>query len=273
MTNSNDLHERIIKKWDLNNWWQILISCEDIASKVAVKIKIGNNIDNVIIKNYTRIILSLREMYTLLLNGYPDGALSIARNIYEISIITQFIYKNYISNKNLIDRYSVDQDVKAYRNKRELYKILINRGSEFDFLKEHQRECSQQLKNLEKSYGNIYAEYWWANGVLNSKRISFRQIDLSVNNDKLLRVLYNRACISIHASSMGSVALLGRDNEKGDRLYSSHTEDGFEAPLLLGMISLENITDIFCDYWNLNKSDIYQYQADLYSSYITRVFV
>lgn len=266
-------YQVIRERWKLDKWMNCISKGDDVAEGLSNKIKIEDNIENVILKNCAWAILSLKEMFVLLLHGYPDGALVLARNVYEAAIITQFIYKNYLASSDLIERFFVDQNVKAYRNRKELYEAISKQFPDLDWPKKSIEKCKQSLTDLTEKYGNIKGQYWWAqkNFSLSKKPVSFSQIDNAINGDKLLRSLYERACIGIHISS-ASPFLLGRNNEEGNRLYTSATDEGFEAPLLLGMISFENIVDILCYHWKLKKGDLFPNMETEYREYAQNVF-
>ena len=82
---------KVVEKWNLREWWDRATCVEDVIAKITETKQSSRNIEQVLIFNYGRTVLCIKEILTLLMHGYPDGALSIARTVYEIMIITKFI--------------------------------------------------------------------------------------------------------------------------------------------------------------------------------------
>lgn len=262
------------KKWRLDVWMKQISNVEDCISDIAGHKKVANDIDNILLRNYARIVICLKEILTLLDHGFPDGALSIARTVYEISILSAFLYKKYKEGdaQELIERYFVDQDVKAYKNLKLLHEGISKQPDASEHWKKKAQELEVKLQTIKKKYGSVDGEYWWASVSFDGKKPSFARIDQHINDDFMLRMLYKRACIAIHASAMGSFALLGRENENGNIIYTTQTDKGFEIPLLLGMISYERFVDILCDYWDLNKDCLMCNMEEMYQEYVKCCF-
>ena len=71
----------------------------------------------------------MREIIHLSAFGYPDGALSLARNIYEHVIILAF-FENHKSDNdfgNYVDDYYVDYDIQRNKALQQsaLYKVSL----------------------------------------------------------------------------------------------------------------------------------------------------
>lgn len=258
------------EQWKLDIWMERINKVEVCVASIAEQKKSAHDIDNILIRNYGRIALCLREVLVLLCHGYPDGALSIARTVYEINILTQFIYSKFIegNSQELIERYFADHNVKAYRNLKRLHEDISQTPDVPKLWKEKAKDFDGKLKELKSQYGKINEEYWWANICFNGKRTTFSMIDEEVNEDYLLRMIYKRACIGIHASAMGAFALLGRENGDGNIIYTSQTDKGFESPLLLGMISHDCFVEILCDYWKIDKTQLICDMNTTYQEYI-----
>ena len=76
-----ELFSNTIQKWSLELWWSITDNFDDVMEQIVSNKEAQKLYEYAIVKNIGKIITSTREMLTLLLNGYPDGALSIARTI------------------------------------------------------------------------------------------------------------------------------------------------------------------------------------------------
>lgn len=192
---------------------------------------------NLVYQTMGKAILTMREILVLLYNGYPDGALSRGRTIYEQAVILTFIEKNLDAHGNeLLERYYDDYQVKRISNLLEVRRFFLQ-ADNLDLKKKLQnglREMEQKQAALKDKYSEkkSFSQYWWANVAIPSA--SFAK--LSKDSDfGFLQILYNRACISTHSSAMGDFALLGRDNPDGSKIFTSPTFDGFESPLFLAL--------------------------------------
>ena len=282
------LEQEKIEEWHLQEWWDRVDKVEDEVIKIVRTKRVEMNIDRMFITNYGKLVLSIREILTLLKNGYPDGALSIARTVYEIMILTKFIYQKYEEDNDtdLIERYFADHNVKVYKHYLNYYKRLykntldgIKIENSVDDLKTKigckVDEYETKLKELREKYKKIDIQYWWASKEFKG-RVNFQVIDNSTNDECVLRMLYERACVGIHASALGTYALLGRENEFGNIIYTTPTDSGFEAPLLLGMVSHDMFVEMLCKYFEAkseiilsNSSDLDVYE--LYNEYVGRI--
>lgn len=260
--------EKIVEKWNLRDWWNRVDAVEDVIAEIAETKQSIGDINQLLLFNYGRVVLCLKEILTLLMHGYPDGALSIARTVYEIMILTKFIYQKYEENNNtdLIELYFGDHNVKAYKPLLKLHKWMYSSNPNMVGVKWMIDNLKKEINILRKKYGKIDSQYWWAQKEFD-KRVSFKMIDAAVNDETFIRILYERACIGIHASSMGSAALLGRENQLGNIIYTTPTECGFEAPLLLGMVSHDMLVEILCKHWGLDVDALLSDMNDLYEEY------
>lgn len=262
-----------IEKWNINEWWERIENVEDVIADRAVQHQTSRDINELLFFNYGRVVLCLKEILTLLINGYPDGALAIARTVYEICTLTKFIYKKYEGDNNtdLIERYFADGNIKATKPLLKLNSGLSKIRPDIINLKDRVKELKKSLKNMRRRYGEIDTQYWWAREEF-EECVTFKKIDDSVNDDFFMRVLYERACIGIHASSIGSYALLGRQNESGNIIYTTPTDDGFEVPLLLSMVCHDQIVHILCKHWGLNEEELLPDVSQQYEKYLGKLF-
>ena len=104
--------EKIKSIYKLNVLEDILEKCEEDISKEITKLQVKESDDNINFLLYTlgKSFVSIREVIILCWAGFPDGALSIARNIYEQLIITNYIEDNTkrTSSEHILKRYNED---------------------------------------------------------------------------------------------------------------------------------------------------------------------
>lgn len=61
-------------------------------------------------------MINIKEILCLLCYGYPDGALSRARNVYEQMVNLKFIamYQEIGEHQDIVERYFADYDVQIH---------------------------------------------------------------------------------------------------------------------------------------------------------------
>lgn len=253
-------------KWKLAYYCEIVKKCEDIIANEAIKWKTANDYNYYLFSTYAKAILVVKESLCLLQNGYPDGALSRAREVYEQMVIVMYIDNNY--SDELIERYFADYYLKVYKNRKFLYEKL--KDIDILFKEKYQKledECMQKINDLKQQYGVNTNDYWW---VLDKSVNSFMNLQDKIGAE-LLIILYKRACISTHAGALSDIALLGRDNKGGSLLRTDQTWEGFEAPILLLMVSFDVLTHVIFKHFNLELPDEYGLK-EKYSLYWETVF-
>ena len=239
-------------RWSLKFYEDTINKCEDIIAEEAGKWKTADDINYYFLSTYAKAILTTRESLCLLENGYPDGALSRAREVYEQMVIAFYINNNY--SDELIERYYADYELKVYKYRKLSYEnikeVHIICKEDYQNL---ENECSQKINNLKRQYGKMRGDYWW---VLDRNINNFNDIQDNVGAD-LLIILYKRACISTHAGALSDIALLGRDNKEGSLLRTDQTWEGFETPIILLMGSFDVLTNTVFEHFKLELPDGY----------------
>ncbi|MFR8872631.1 MAG: DUF5677 domain-containing protein [Oscillospiraceae bacterium] len=164
--------------------------------------------------------------------GYPDGALSLARNIYEHVIILAF-FENHKSDNdfgNYVDDYYVDYDIQ--RNKALQYESK-NCTQDAEALTALKNELDQ-LKQT--AHHRVAGDYWWS-GSSNFGQLVKAAI-ASVPDERGKRFLhglhftYKRACVAIHSSCIGNTLRLGVDPDFCWNRYFSYNKGAFAAAVV-----------------------------------------
>ena len=239
-------------KWDLKFYQETVNNCEDIIAEEAINWKTADDINYYYLSTYAKAILTARETLCLLWNGYPDGALSRAREVYERMVITFYINNNY--SDELMGRYFANHKLSAYKIQKLLYEQLKNIVCvQKEPYQQLENDCKQKIDQIKLQYGKINGDYWW---VLDNKINSFNDMQDNVGVGLLL-ILYKRACISTHAGALSDIALLGRDNKEGSLLRTDQTEEGFETPILLLLGSFDILTQIVFKHFNIDLPNGY----------------
>ena len=233
------------EQWRLYDLDAVINAIEDdIASAIDAK-KISTNQDymNIILRTAGRSIVSMREILQLSAHGYPDGALAIARNIYENLIILAF-FENQKNSKNFsdyIEDYHAD-----FEFKRISAWIYESKYCKHDTT-ETQR-LNDELNVLKKNaHHKCEGDYWWSGHKSFSQLV--KSAIRSVPDERgqhflhTLHLTYKRACVSIHSSCMGNTLRLGTEPDFAG-ISTAPTQNGHALPLWFATVSLIYIVGV-----------------------------
>ena len=84
---------------------------DEIRNKLAqISVVEESTLRYAIIRLFIRATLSMCEIYTLMNNGYPEGAFALSRQIYEAIVLMDCLAK-YGSDEAMIERYFDDIEI------------------------------------------------------------------------------------------------------------------------------------------------------------------
>ncbi len=257
---SKEFFSECVNKWRLDELTQIIDRFEsDMAYYVKVNhVQTAQNYPNMLLFTASKSILTFREVVTLCLNGYSDGALSLTRNLYEQLITLMFLEfkENKSDFPSIIENYFIDHDICRLK--------ALKYEAEYCFDNEEMKDkIENQLKQIKQTVNNKCSQdYWWAgkNGfkdmvdtVMNSLEEKVAGASKTIAK---LHLLYKRACVSIHASSMGNSVRLGIDNSL-PIIDTSPNLNGQAIPLYFAASTFRYICCKICSKLNIayNKYD------------------
>lgn len=235
------------KLWKLDDLDLIVDSVESyiVDTVQAQHIKAENNYLNILLFTFGKSIMTMREIICLSTFGFPDGALSLARNIYEEFIIVSFFEKHRQDSdfQNYVDDYYLDYNIQ--RNK-----ALRYEAAHFDNSTELKEIDDETTKAESSSHHKITKQdFWWAG------KGSFANVADDIQNSETdpaiktflarLHFAYKRACASIHASCLGNMLRLGVDSNYTG-IDNSPKTNGHELPLYLATCAFILIVSITC---------------------------
>ena len=147
------------KLWKLDDLSLIVDSVESyvLDAMQAQHIKTGNNYLNILLFAFGKSVATMREIICLSTFGFPDGALSLARNVYEEFIVVSFFEKHRQDNnfQNYVDDFCLDYNIQRNR-------ALRYEAAHFDNstgLKEIENETT---KAKSASHHKITKQdFWW----------------------------------------------------------------------------------------------------------------
>lgn len=247
--------EDVTTFYKLNELEQILAKCEDDISSRIEELELKETEDNLNFLLYTigKSFVTTREIILLCWSGFPDGALALARNIYEQLIITLYIEKNseQASLTDILHRYNADYSFQRAK--------CLKYEAQYLSKDKDQLEKYQSVIDEIRTQNNIkkIKDYWWAA----EKGTSFLEICESVIEDnkemepllRLMHLMYKRACLSLHSSCMGNRIRLGSDCSGIDM---GPWEKGQENALFLSTASLVYIVSVTYQAMGLVGDDV-----------------
>lgn len=203
-------------------------------------IKRDNDYLNLVLDTAAKSIVSIREVLCLCNCGFPDGALSLARNICEQFFILSYFesVKGTEEFDNSLHDYYLDYDIQRVKKNK-------NAVERFDESKVEELDCElNELK--QKKISNKKGNYWWAN--VNSFK-DLCDVIICNTEDETKGLIYNllwgydRACVSLHASCLGNSVRLIYDKDS-KAVDTSPSVKGHSMPLWLSVTSFIWISSV-----------------------------
>lgn len=117
----------IIEKWKLDIFMNVVDRFDDdLAEKTHHKITVGIDYQTILLHIAGKSILIMREILTLCAHGYPDGALSLGRNLYEQMMIAAFfeIHKEDLDFHEYVENFFLSSEVQRYKCLRYIEKYI-----------------------------------------------------------------------------------------------------------------------------------------------------
>ncbi|MDD2888567.1 MAG: DUF5677 domain-containing protein [Aliarcobacter sp.] len=187
----------------------------------------NNYLNYSLIKLTTRAIQVSKEILILLRHGFASGANARWRTLYEICAVSSFLIDkgDNVTAKKYLD-FSIIESLR---------KEKINEDNEAIKL------LQNEVDSLVKKYGEPYkiGDFGWAASILNQKKVTFFDIEKSINFSNM-RLIYKNACDDIHSGSLRLFYQLGLKNDEQD-LLSGSSNLGISEPCHFTSITLNVI--------------------------------
>ncbi len=147
----------------------------------------------------------MKEIFTLLCHGYPDGAEGRWRTLHELSVISTIISNSDIETAQ---RYIDYECVEVYKNVS--YYVEFNGGQ---ILQTDLKDMSNDYERVVNLYGRSFKNsYGWATKILEKNRPSFKDLEECADLHNV-RTDYKLACSNIHAGPHGVYKRLGLNSD------------------------------------------------------------
>lgn len=241
-----------IEKWKLDDFMMIVDDFEDeFADTVHHKVYIDNDYRTVLLHIVGKSLVTAREILTLCAHGYPDGALSIGRNLYEQMIIVSFfeMHKNDEDFQGYVDDFFLSYNVQRNKCLRAIDKYLPESNiSELD---------TEWEKLRKRTTRKLCGDYWWTGYSSFSDLVNHvmaHQTDSALQNFLGIHYMrYKRACVSLHAGCMGNSSRVG-SNTDFNVVDTAPTVCGQSTPLVYASVSLITIIGLVCTNFQIESA-------------------
>jgi len=238
-----------VTRWKLDDLVEIVDEFDERMCDYInyAKIRFMHDYKNTLIFMSGKCIVTMKEIICLVQCGYPDGALVLARNMYEQFILARFFEKHKVENdfQNYVEDFWLDYEIKQVKFLRIEAERIRKNDEEKMRLSEKISQLQLKAHRHEKNKKN--SEYWWAG------HRTFKDIVDEVNKEpmseewdtfvNILHLMYKRACIATHASCPGNAIRLGNDSQFCGVDNSPH-DKGHSISLLMATYAFSYILQV-----------------------------
>lgn len=191
-----------------------------------------------VISNHARAIQTAREILSLMIAGFPDGAMGRWRTLHEIAVVSFFISK---AGSATAERYILHDRVVAHRRAKNYmdHHKRANLGpieqSTLDALKAaHDEVIRAHGPEMKQDYG-------WALGAVPGSRPTFAQLEESLGLDHW-RPRYKWATTNTHGSYRSLNSTLATSESETPVLAVGESNSGMTDPAHMTAIALNTAT-------------------------------
>lgn len=239
--------------WRLDELNGLINSFDEAIGNMVVERQIVEALDysNILLSIAGKAIVTSREIICLTSYGFADGAMSLARTLYEHFIIVDFLYYHQGDNdfNDIIEDYYLDYH-KSFNKCYRYSAVALG----YD---EHKSEIDESSKkNRTEAHHNYEnGDYWWTGHRTFNDVVDDVQNRLSDEKLKNLYIrchmLYKQACFSVHSNSFGNTWRL-KDGSDYHGIDTCPSIEGQGLPLELAALSLLNITCRICKHFDID---------------------
>ena len=268
-----------VEIWHLDQLNRLVNNFEaDVSDRVnAGCFKVQQDYMMIVLHIIRKTILDLREIHCLCVNGYPDGAMAIARNLYEQFIDLAFFesHQQDVNWNNYIEDYCLNYELKrlkALRKEREYYAEKSDRNQVDE--QELQKICAELRQCKEQAHAKTGKDYWWT-----GENRSFGEVRKNIRHHmgqelqgmlSIQEMLYQLSCASLHSGASGNFRRLGDDPSQG-WLDASPRHEGHAAVLTFAITSFVYIAGVGCKYLKIDPKPYIPVLNELMKGYCSKL--
>ena len=178
----NQFEKRLRRKWNdpLELFGGLILLCEIMAESSNYELnRKGRKIDVKYIalrKIHGRALKVSNEIFTLLKGGYPDGAHSLWRTLYELEIISHFLVNQDL---DVSERYMAHTDMRRYKEAKD-YQTYCKKINYEPLTEDELLTMKRRVEDLITKYGTEFCYEkgfeWIPKAILRSR--SFRNLGM-----------------------------------------------------------------------------------------------
>jgi hypothetical protein len=200
--------------------------------------KQDDHVFEVLTRLHARACQIASEVLVLLKAGHADGAHARWRSLHEIAVVGFFIAS---AGNEIAERYLLHDVIESYKAAQQYQRHC--KALDYEPLSEQEfGEMESTYNDLISRFADAFAQdYGWAAPVIDSKRPTFRDIEVKAGLGHL-RPFYKMACHNVHAGSKGLFFRLGLYPRSHDVLLAGPSNTGLADPGHGTAISLGQIT-------------------------------
>jgi hypothetical protein len=193
------------------------------------------------IRIFARMTLTMCEILVLVSEGYPNGAFSLSRQVYEGLVIMDYLRGNSC-DADLIERFFASCCLSSLR----LHRQVKVDGQQSTQIEDQQiREYSKKYSCYCNTSGRL-GDYWWA-----GKDFSFTK--LSNQTRFKSNYMYKYTCEITHMSFLNAFFNLGHNEND---ILIGQSEEGYNTPLWFAMICFADAMNIFSEVIDENWNEV-----------------
>ena len=120
-----------------------------------------------IVRVYSKMLVTSCAIYTLLINGYPDDAMALCRQLYESLVIIDTLLKGKQKNDTeLLERFMDAPVIMALRDDYETLSYALKHDPNDQYAKSQMKMLDQEIQKYTQKYQkdriDAFKDYWWS---------------------------------------------------------------------------------------------------------------
>ncbi|MBS5737361.1 MAG: hypothetical protein KHW62_05040 [Clostridiales bacterium] len=243
------------RRWNYKELTELISEAEKRLNEVAVRSS-EKNYQSLLIDFFGKAILYSKEILTILYDGYPDGAMSLARELFENSVTLSFI-ERHKNDDTLLERYFDSIELSSLSDSIKLLLFLRDGASDkktitdlTDMIDRKKRSHAAIIQKYTSNSITVFRKYWWIGDILEEKDKNFYGILKNTVWDKtIFKHIYNMSKHNGHST-------IDNLNSNDVAISANPSTEGFQLPLCFTISSFQNICKIVFINDEINFSDI-----------------
>ena len=120
-----------------------------------------------IVRVYSKMLVTSCAIYTLLINGYPDDAMALCRQLYEsLVIIDTLLREKQKNDTELLERFMDAPAIMALRDDNETLLYVLKHDPNDQYAKSQMELINKEIQKYTQKYQKdkieAFKDYWWS---------------------------------------------------------------------------------------------------------------